>query len=122
LAVAGRSGQSEELGLELILGNAGTDDLVLHFAVFEEQEKGNGAHVVFHCEVTCVVDVNLADFGLIAEFAGELIDDRADHFAGAAPFGPEIDENGHGGIDDFGVEIGFGEIKGHCGKCGRWLG
>ena len=113
--MAGRSGQSEQLGLELILGDAGADDLVLHFAVLEEQEEGNRADIVFHCEVARVVDIDLADFGLIAEFAGELIDDRSDHFAGSTPFRPEIDEDGHGGVDDFGFEICFSEVQGHGG-------
>ncbi len=99
----------------MILGDAGADDLIFHFAVLEEQKEGNRAYVVFHREVACVVDIDLADFGLIADFAGKLIDDGSDHFAGAAPFGPEIDENGHGGIDDFGIEIGFSEIEGHGG-------
>lgn len=108
-----RSGQSEQLGLQLILGDAGADDLVLHFAVLEEQEKGNRANIVFHREVARIVDIDFADFGLLAKFAGELIDDRPDHFAGSAPFGPEIDEDGNGGVDDFGFEIGFSEIKSH---------
>ena len=115
LAVPNRSGQSEQLGLELILGHAGADDLVLHFAVLEEQEERDRADIVFHCEVTRVVDIDLADFGLVAKLAGELIDDRSDHFAGSAPFGPEIDEDGYGGVDDFGIEICFGKIEGHGG-------
>jgi len=115
MKLAGRSGQSEKLGLELILGDAGADDLVLHFAVLEEQEEGDRADIVFHCEVARVVDIDLADFGLIAEFAGELIDDRSDHFAGSTPFRPEIDEDGHGGVDDFGFEICFSEVQGHGG-------
>ena len=108
-----RSGQSKKFGLELILGDACANDLVLHFAVLEEQKERDRADIVFHCKVTGIVDIDFADFGLVAEFARELIDDRPNHFAGSAPFGPEVDEDGHGGVDDFGFEIGFGEIEGH---------
>ena len=115
--VADRSGQSKQLCFELILGDAGTDDLILHFAVLEEQEKRDRADIVFHRKVASIVDIDLADFGLVADFAGELIDDRTNHFAGSAPFGPEVDEDGHGGIDDFGFKVAFGEIEGHGGRC-----
>lgn len=113
LLVSDRSGESQKLCLELILGDAGTDDLVLHFAVLEEQEEGDRADIVLHREVARVVDIDLTDFGLVAELAGKLVNDRSDHFAGPAPFSPEIDEDGDGGIDDFGFEICFSEIEGH---------
>ena len=109
------SGQGEEFCLELIFGDAGADDLILHFAVLEKQEKRDRANVVFDREIASIVDVDFADLCLVAEFSGELVDDGPDHFAWAAPFGPEIDEDGHGRVDDFGIEIVFSEIEGHGG-------
>ena len=39
-----------------------------------------------------------------------IVEDGAEHFAGAAPLGPEVDEDGDGGVLDFGVEVFGGEI------------
>ena len=43
-----------------------------------------------------LVDVELEDFHFAFVLRGQLIDDRAHHFAGAAPRCPEIDEHGDG--------------------------
>lgn len=107
------SGESLEFCLELILGDAGTDDLILHFAVLEEQEQRDRAHVVFDGEFAGFIHVHLADFGGTFEFGGNLVDHRADHFAGTTPFGPKVHEDGHGGIDDFGLEICVGKFQRH---------
>ncbi len=103
--------ERQELRLELVLGDAGADDLVLHFAVLEEEQEGDRADAVFDGELAGVVDIDLADLGAAGDVGGELIDDGSDHFAGAAPFGPEVDEDRHVGVNDFGLEIGFGEFE-----------
>jgi hypothetical protein len=114
-----RSGECLELRLELVLGDAGADDLVLDLAVLEEQQQGNGADVVLHGEVARVIDVDLADLGGCSDFGCDLVDHRANHFAGAAPFGPEVHEDGHVGVDDFGLEIRFVECQSHGGTMER---
>ena len=94
----------------MFFGDAGTDDLVFYFAVFEEQEKWDGLDVVFHSEVAGVVDIDLANFSFAFDFAGDGIDDGAEHFAWATPFCPEVDEDWHIGIDDLGLEVIFSEL------------
>ena len=88
------SGQGEELGLELVLGDVGSDDLILDLAILEEQKEGDTANAVLRRQFAGVVNVDLADLGLAFKVGGDLVDDGADHFARAAPFGPEIDEDG----------------------------
>ena len=102
-----RLGECEQFGFQHFLGDIGTDDLVFHFAVFEEQEEGNGFDIVLDGKIASVIDVDLGDFGLSLDFTGELLKDWTDHFAGAAPFGPEIDKDREIGIDHFGLEIRF---------------
>src|SRR5262249_12638487 len=44
-------------------------------------------------------------------------EDRVDDSAGAAPGGPEVDENGAVGLEHLGLEVGVGhitELAGHC--------
>ena len=110
------SGEGEKLGLELLLGGSGTNDLVLDFAIFEEEQERDGADIVFDGEIAGFIDVDLADFCLSGDFLAKLIDDGADHFAGATPFGPEIDQNGDIGIEDFGLEIAVVECECHGGS------
>ncbi|MNY32649.1 hypothetical protein D3C86_1668780 [compost metagenome] len=43
---------------------------------------------------------------------GHLFEDRGDHAAGAAPGGPEVDEHGLVGIEDFLLELGVGNGDG----------
>lgn len=89
----GGSGERQKFGLELVLGDVRADDLVFHFAVFEKQQERDGFDVVFHREVAGFIDIDLADLRLAFDLAGELVENGADHFAGSAPFGPEINED-----------------------------
>jgi hypothetical protein len=41
------------------------------------------------------VNIHFADFHLAIVFVGQFVKERRDHFARAAPFGPEINEHGH---------------------------
>ena len=50
-------------------------------------------------DLRVVVDVDLRDRELAVELGGELLEDRRDRLAGAAPGGPEIDEHGETGVD-----------------------
>ena len=102
------------------LGRACADDLVFHFAVFEEKEERDGSHVVFRGQTLSVVDVDLADFETVANFAGHFVQNRSDHLAGAAPFCPEVDENGFVGLFNFSGEIVFSEFKDGFVSHDRW--
>jgi hypothetical protein len=107
------SSKCEELGFEHVFGDVGSDDLVFHFAVFEEQEKWDGFHIVFHREATGVVHIDFGDFCLSFDFSRELFENGTDHFARSAPFGPEIDKDREIGIDHFGLETIFGKVECH---------
>lgn len=100
----------------MLFGDTGSDDLVLDLAVLEEQKQGNRADIVFHGELTRVIDVYLGDFRLAFDFGRQLIEDGADHLAGAAPFRPEVHEHGDAGVENFGLEIGFSDCQSHGSK------
>lgn len=106
-------GQGEQLGFELLLGNIGSHDLVFNFSVLEKEQKRNRANTVFHREFTGVIDVDFAHLCLTSDVVGQLIDDGTDRLAGTAPFGPEIDKDGNGRLENFRLEIGFIECLCH---------
>lgn len=107
------SGEGEQLRLQLILGDIGADDLILDFTVLEEEQERDGLDVVFDRQFACFVDVDLYDFCLTFQLTRELVEDGSDHFAGTAPFRPEIDKDGLFGVDDFRCEIGFCHVSCH---------
>ena len=102
--------QSEQFGFELFFGNVCADNLIFDFAVFEEEQKGNRAYAVLHREVFGLIDIDFGDFGLAFEFFRKFVEHGPNRFAGAAPFCPEIDENGHSGFKNFGLEICFSNL------------
>ena len=71
---------------------------------------GDAHHVEAAGDVGVVVDVELGDRELAGLLGGDLVEDRGDHLARAAPLGPEVDEDGLGrGADDLLVEGGVGQ-------------
>jgi len=46
--------------------------------------------------LTVVVNVDLADFDCLAEFGCEFFEDRRNRFTRAAPWSPEVDDDGDG--------------------------
>ncbi len=107
------SGQLEKARLQLVLGHRRPNNLVLHLAVFEKQEKRNGANTILDRELASIIDIDFTHLGLALHLFGELVDDRADHFAGTTPSGPEVHQNGDIGFDDFGLEIAIGQLDCH---------
>ncbi len=65
------------------------------------------------------VGVELGDGQPTLEFLREFLERRADHLAGTAPFGPEIDEHRGGGGEDVGREGSVGDFG--CGHPGMLL-
>src|SRR6202035_5531776 len=54
------------------------------------------------------------DLDLVAHDAGNLVECRRNHAAGAAPLGPEIDHDRAGRLEHFGLEIGVRNLaNGH---------
>ena len=62
-------------------------------AVLEQHQRRDRHDAVLRRRRRVLVDVELDDLDLAAERAGDLLERRRDHAAGAAPFGPEIDHD-----------------------------
>jgi hypothetical protein len=55
-------------------------------------------------------DVHLGDLQSTAVVLGDLVEDRGDHLAGAAPFGPVVHQDGLVGLQDIAFERGVGHV------------
>ena len=86
-------------GRELRLGN-GTDLGGLHLALLEEHQGRDAPNPIAGRSVRILIDVELGDAQPALVLSGDLVQDGRDHFTGATPIGPVIDENGIGGFDD----------------------
>jgi hypothetical protein len=86
-------------------------------AFVEDHEGGNAANAEFAGDVAVVVHIELGDLEFAIVGRGHFVQGGGDHFAGAAPFGPEIDEHGLVGLQNVSLEAGIGdvfdEIAGH---------
>jgi len=85
-------------------------DLVAQLAVLEKEQGWDRADIVFERETLIFVYVNFRYFDRLQFFASDLIQQWRDHFAGAAPFGPKIDDHRLVVLRHFAVKIGFIEI------------
>ncbi len=79
---------------------------LLDRAALEEQKRRDVINAEFLGELLLVVDVDLHDLDLVGQLAGNLVEQRRDHFAGTAPFGPEIDDDQFIGLQDLALEVG----------------
>ncbi|KAG5728914.1 hypothetical protein E4T56_gene8934 [Termitomyces sp. T112] len=85
-----------------------------HLAALEDHQGRDRHHAVFGRGLRALVDVELDDLDLVAHRAVDLVEGGGDHAAGAAPFGPEIDDDGAVRLEHFGFEIGVGNLaNGH---------
>jgi len=82
----------------------------LLLAVLEEEEGGDGLDAVLGGEGAFLVDVDLQDLELAAELGGDVVEEGGDGLAGAAPLGPEVDEDDGVSALELGVEIGRRDI------------
>ena len=113
---AGRSGaQLIEPGLEVLLALQ-PDNLIHDLAVLEEQQRRDGVDAKLDREVLMVVNVDLADLHLAVVLGSQFVENRRDHLARAAPLGPEINEDGLGGLDHFLVKVVGGQ-RDDVGSC-----
>ena len=93
---------------DLVLGQR-PDDRLLQLAVLEQQDRGDTPDTVFCRNGPVRIYVDLADLELVLVFDRDLVHDRGDHFAGAAPYGPEIHDRGQGGFKNFVIEVRVGD-------------
>src|SRR5579871_2556453 len=94
---------------ELRLGH-GADLLGLHRAAFEDHERRDAADAVLLGDLLVLVDVDLGYLELARVVPGDLVQDRGDHLAGAAPLGPVIYQHGDIGVQHVGLETGVAGI------------
>jgi hypothetical protein len=79
--------------------------LLLHyFAALENQQRGNAANLVATCRLSVRVHVDLADLHSTGILGRNLIDCRTHLPAGAAPLGPEVNQNRLRGFQNFLIE------------------
>ena len=72
-----------------------SDQLVDGYAVFEEDDGGDAANVETGRGCGILVHVHLEDLHFAFELVGDFLDGGGEHPAGAAPFRPEVHENGN---------------------------
>src|SRR5438045_2157775 len=81
-----------EKRLELCFGNCAY--LLRGYGAVAEQEQGwNSANVEFGWSFGVLVDIELHDSELVFVLGRNRVEDRCDHLARTAPFGPEIEQH-----------------------------
>ena len=90
----------------------GADFLLHHFAAFEQQQRGDTAHVVAHAGRAVFIDVQLPDLHAAGVVGSDRIHGRRHHAAWPAPLGPKVHQ-------DRGIGIQHVLIPARIGKCKR---
>lgn len=92
------------------------DELRYGPAVGEGDDERNRARAELRGKLRALVGVDLDELPVPAGFALELLERRAQRLAGAAPRGPEVDEDGNfpRSLEDFAFERGKGGIDHGC--------
>ncbi len=92
-----------EKGNQLRFGS-GTDLGGVYLAVAKEHQGGNIANAVFGRGILVVLDIQLAHLDPSGIFRRDFLQDRPDHAAGSAPFGPVIHQHRLLGLQYLGLE------------------
>ena len=79
-------------------------------AFVEDHQRGDAANAEFAGDIAVLVDVEFGNLQFASMGGGEFIQGRGDHFAGAAPFGPKIDEHGLVGLQYISLKAGIGDV------------
>src|SRR5690349_5802453 len=79
-------------------------------AVLEKHERGDAADAVLRRRGLVFVDVELGHLEAAGVFLRHLIENRGDHLARAAPFGPIVHQHRSGGLQYLGVETLVGHV------------
>lgn len=79
-------------------------------AVLEQHQCRNATNPIFRRDGTVLVDIDFHDVQAALVFAGDFVQDRRNHAAGAAPFSPVVDEHWGRGFEDVLVEGGVGGV------------
>lgn len=82
------------------------NNLFNHNAVLEDQKGRDAADAILYRNVRVGIDVHFGNFQFTIKFAGEFFNNGGDHFAGAAPNSPKINQNRGLGIKNFALKRG----------------
>src|SRR4051794_24303773 len=88
---------AQQRGLRL-----GADDLLDDLTVLVDVQRGDPGHPVLRRGDGVLVDVHLDQADLVTVLRRDLVEDRGDLTARAAPLGPEVDQDGCVGLEDLG--------------------
>ena len=97
-------------GKELRLG-AVTHGLGNSLAVLKEYHHRNAGDLKAHGELHLLVHIDLADLEGIGIFLGDLMQHGGEHFAGAAPVGVKVQQDGFVGVQHFGFKIQSSNVQ-----------
>ena len=78
-----------ESGDQLLLGHKACDAF-LNFPAHHEQQRGNSHHAKLHDQIRILICIDFYNLNLAIPFAGQLLDDWIEHFAGLAPHRAKI--------------------------------
>ncbi len=78
--------------------------------VLENHQGGNATDAELGWDVAVLVHVHLGHLQFAFVGTSHFVQDRGDHFAGAAPFGPEVDNHRLARLEDVGVKTGVGDV------------
>ena len=94
------------------------DALSNNLSTLEKQQGGDVPNVELARNGLVVVDVDLADAQSSFVVTGHLVQDWRNGLAGAAPCGPEVDEDGDVAVEDVACEVCIGgvcdQFAAHC--------
>ena len=90
-APSGTQSKASNFSINTFFGTANA--LVYDLASFEEEDGRDVAHSVFHTDVSVVVDVDFANDGTSVIIVCQFLDNRSNHAARSAPFGPKVDND-----------------------------
>ena len=88
----------------------GTDLGGGQLTIFENHQRGDAADAELGRNVAVFVHVHLGDLQLAFVGTSHFVQDRGDHFAGAAPFSPEVHHHRLARLEHVGVKTGVGDV------------
>src|SRR6202000_342697 len=92
-----------------------------HLAALEDHQGRDRRYAVFRCRARALVDIELHDLDLLAHRASDFVERGSDHAAGAAPFGPEVDDDRPWRVQHLSFEIGVRNLaNGHWDTSFGW--
>ena len=96
---------------DLVFGQSARE-AIYKLAVFEHKHCRDALDLIFGSQARALIQVDFCEFYKSAVLRGELVHNRQQESAMAAPWRPEKHQHGAGKPDDFGVEYTFVYVDG----------